>query len=66
VFIGLSRSDAFVSTLTEDWLAAGLIAGTLTWMAAQVFTTLRTPIPVWEGPSDEAGQSGPAAEVDAA
>lgn len=63
VFIGLSRSDAFDSTLTEGWLAAGLIAGTLAWMVAQVVTTLRTPIPPWEGPTAE----DPAVqEVDAA
>lgn len=48
VFAGLRRSDAFDSTLTEGWLAAGLIVGTLTWMTAQVVTTLRTPIPPWE------------------
>lgn len=50
VFIGLRNSDAFDSTLTEGWLAGALIAGTLTWMAAQIVTTLRTPIPPWEGP----------------
>lgn len=53
VFVGLRRSDAFDSTLTEGWLAAGLIADTLTWMTAQVVTTLRTPIPPWEGPTAE-------------
>lgn len=50
VFLGLSRSDAFDSTLTEGWLAGTLIAGTLAWMTAQIVTTLRTPIPPWEGP----------------
>jgi len=50
VFIGLRRSDAFDSTLTEGWLAGVLIAGTLTWMTAQIVTTLRTPIPPWHGP----------------
>ena len=53
VFTGLRRSDAFDSTLTEGWLAAGLITGTLTWMTAQVITTLRTPIPPWEGSSSD-------------
>lgn len=63
VFVGLRRSDAFDSTLTEGWLAAGLIAATLTWMTAQVVTTLRTPIPPWEGPTaDEVRDE----EVDAA
>lgn len=53
VFTGLSRSNAFDSALTEGWLAGGLIVGTLVWMTAQVVTTLRTPIPPWEGPSVE-------------
>lgn len=63
VFVTLRRSDAFVSTLTEGWLAAGLILGTLTWMTAQIVTTLRTPIPPWEGSTHE---SGVVEEADAA
>ena len=63
VFAGLRRSNAFDSTLTEGWLAAGLIVGTLTWMTAQVVTTLRTPIPPWEGPTAEDARGE---EVDAA
>lgn len=63
VFAGLRGSNAFDSTLTEGWLAAGLILGTLSWMTAQVVTTLRTPIPPWEGPTTE---DIPAEEVDAA
>ena len=66
VFTGLRRSDAFDSTLTEGWLAAGLIVGTLTWITAQVVTTLRTPIPPWEGPTSEVGHSDAVQEVDAA
>lgn len=58
-FVALRRSDAFEETLTEGWLAAGLIIGTLVWMTAQVVTTLRTPIPPWE-PSDQAQEVGAA------
>jgi ATP synthase protein I len=53
VFIGLRRSDAFEGDLTEGWLAGSLIAGTFVWMLAQVVTTLRTPIPPWEGPAEQ-------------
>ncbi|MCX6397470.1 MAG: hypothetical protein NTV23_13375 [Propionibacteriales bacterium] len=66
VFVVLRRSDAFDTTLTEGWLAAGLIVGTLTWITAQIVTTLRTPIPPWEGQTAQTGQSGSAEEVDAA
>ncbi len=63
VFAGLTKADAFESDLSAGWLAAGLIAGTFAWMAAQIITTLRTPIAPWEGPASDGAEGGPAAPV---
>lgn len=60
VFVGLSRSGLLGSELDADWLGGTVIAGTLSWLAAQVVTTLRTRRPVYDlpsscGPADAAG-----------
>ena len=75
VFVGLTRSGLLGSDLDADWLGGTVIVGTLTWLAAQVVTTLRTRRPVYDlpasgapsaassespaTPSGEAGHDGP-------
>jgi ATP synthase protein I len=51
VFVGLSRSGLLGSQLDADWVGGTVIAGTLTWLAAQVVTTVRTRRPVYDLPS---------------
>lgn len=66
VFVGLSHSGLLGSELDADWLGGTVIAATLTWLAAQVVTTVRTRRPVYDLPpsdapqpaSDEAGRNG--------
>lgn len=66
VFVGLSRSGLLGSELDADWLGVTVIVATLTWLAAQVVTTVRTRRPVYDlppsqapqPPSDEAGRDG--------
>jgi hypothetical protein len=66
VFVGLSRSGLLGSELDADWLGVTVIVATLTWLAAQVVTTVRTRRPVYDlppseaprPPSDEAGRNG--------
>lgn len=55
VFVGLSRSGLLGSDLDADWLGGTVIAGTLTWLAAQVVTTVRTRRPVYDLPPSKAG-----------
>jgi hypothetical protein len=43
------------STLDADWLGGTVIVGTLTWLAAQVVTTLRTRRLVYDLPPAETG-----------
>lgn len=50
VFVGLGRSGLLGSDLDADWLGATVIAGTLTWLAAQVVITLRTRRLVYDLP----------------
>ncbi|HEX4978302.1 MAG TPA: hypothetical protein VFV40_10600 [Nocardioides sp.] len=75
VFVGLTRSGLLDSDLDADWLGGTVIVGTLTWLAAQVVTTLRTRQLVYDlppsgapakavsespgAPSDEARHDGP-------
>lgn len=73
VFVGLSRSGLLGTELDADWLGLTVIAGTLTWLTAQVVTTLRTRRPVYDLPpataSGEArhgGSGGPSAAKEAA
>lgn len=61
VFVGLSRSGLLGSELDADWLGGTVIAGTLTWLAAQVVTTVRTRRPVYDLPS--AGAPSDASEA---
>jgi ATP synthase protein I len=51
VFVGLSRSGLLDAELDADWLGGTVIAGTLTWLCAQVVTTVRTRRPVYDLPA---------------
>jgi ATP synthase protein I len=51
VFVGLGRSGLLDSQLDAEWLGGTVIAGTLTWLAAQVVTTVRTRLPVYDLPA---------------
>jgi hypothetical protein len=62
VFVALKQSGLFEDDLSDGWLAAGLIAGTFSWMIAQLVATLRTPIAPWE-PSEAKTSGTPGAEV---
>jgi len=53
VFVGLSRSGLLGSDLDADWLGGTVIAGTITWLAAQVVTTVRTRQLVYDLPSTD-------------
>lgn len=57
VFVGLSRSGLLGSELDADWLGGTVIAGTLTWLAAQVVTTLRTRQLVYDLPPSDAPET---------
>lgn len=48
IFLELSRSGALDSAVDARWLAGVVIAGTLTWMVAQVILTTRLRIPVYD------------------
>lgn len=52
VFVSLERSDLLDSELDRDWLGATLIIVAFTWMTAQILTTTRARIPVYDLPSD--------------
>lgn len=52
VFVSLERSDLLDSELDRDWLWATLIIVAFTWMTAQILTTTRARIPVYDLPSD--------------
>ncbi len=58
VFVGLTRSGLLDSELSADWLGGTVIAGTLTWLAAQVVTTLRTRRLVYDLPAADAAPDG--------
>jgi len=44
VFVALRGSGLLEEELSAEWLAAGLIVGTFTWMVGQVVATMRAPI----------------------
>ena len=52
VFVSLERSDLLDSELDRDWLGATLIIVAFTWMTAQILTTTRARIPVYDLPPD--------------
>lgn len=55
-FVGLSGSGLLEETLDRRWLAAGVVAGTLVWLVAQVVLTTRARIPAYDLPErSEAG-----------
>jgi ATP synthase protein I len=51
VFVGLSRSGLLDAEIDADWLGGAVIAGTLTWLGAQLVTTLRARQPVYDLPA---------------
>lgn len=62
VLVGLSGSGLLDGTLDRAWLAAGIIAGTLVWLVAQVVLTARVRIPAYDLPdSPEGSADGPEA-----
>jgi ATP synthase protein I len=48
VFWGLTDSGALDSTLDRGWLAGAVIAGTLAWLAAQVWWSTRLRLPAYD------------------
>ena len=60
VFVALKRSGLLEDSIDARWLGGAVIAGTLTWLAAQVFATTRLRIPAYDLPSREAADEAPA------
>ena len=50
VLAGLNRSGLLDDALDRRWLVAGVIAGTVAWMVAQIFLTARLRLPVYDLP----------------
>jgi ATP synthase protein I len=48
VFVALNRSGLLEDSVDARWLGGTVIAGTLTWLAAQVVASTRVRIPVYE------------------
>ncbi|WP_426245185.1 hypothetical protein [Nocardioides sp. LHG3406-4] len=51
VFVALNRSGLLDETLDRRWLAAGVIAVTVTWLIGQIWLTTRARIPVYDLPA---------------
>lgn len=66
VFVGLTRSGLLDADLDGDWLGGTVIAGTLTWLSAQVVTTVRTRRPVYDLPSPGTTADVPTTTAEAA
>lgn len=58
VFLALSRSGLLDDTLDRGWLAGGVIAVTMVWLAAQFWLTTHARIPVYDLPSPAASGAG--------
>lgn len=56
VYVGFRESPEAQREISQDWLAGGMIAATLAWMAGQVFVTVRTPIEPWVAPVEDAAE----------
>jgi ATP synthase protein I len=54
VFVALSRSGALEGSIDARWLGGTVIACTLTWLTAQVVTSMRARVPVYDLPAAEA------------
>ncbi len=50
VLVGLNRSGLMDDALDRRWLVAGVIAGTVAWMVAQILLTARLRLPVYDLP----------------
>jgi hypothetical protein len=48
--VGLDRSGLLDDALDRRWLVAGVIAGTVAWMVAQIFLAARLRLPVYDLP----------------
>jgi len=51
VFTGFARSGALGGSLHAEWLAAGVVGGTLAWVAAQTWLSTRARIPLYDLPA---------------
>jgi ATP synthase protein I len=52
VFLGLTRSGLLEESIDARWLGGTVIAGTLTWLAAQVAVSMRSRQPLYDLPAD--------------
>jgi ATP synthase protein I len=60
VFVGLKRSGLLEGSIDPRWLGGAVIAGTLAWLAAQVFATTRLRIPAYDLTPRETADEAPA------
>jgi ATP synthase protein I len=47
-FVALQRSGELGESLSREWLAGSVIAGTASWLAVHVATALRARIPAYD------------------
>lgn len=52
-FVALQRSGELGESLSREWLAGAVIAGTASWLAVHVATALRARIPAYDLPAGE-------------
>lgn len=57
LFAGLTRSGLLEDALDRQWLGGAVIAGTLTWMVAQLVLSTQARIPAYDLPSEPASQA---------
>jgi ATP synthase protein I len=50
VFVSLDRSGDLGPVVDREWLAGGVIAGTLVWVAAQTWLSTKARIPLYDLP----------------
>lgn len=60
VFVVLTSSGTLDTALSRGWLAGGVVAATLAWTAAQLITTVKTRIPVYDIVLPEPARDAPA------
>ena len=51
-FVALQRSGELGESLSREWLAGAVIAGTAAWLAVHAATALRARIPAFETPAE--------------
>lgn len=56
-FLVLKRSDALGTTVDGTWLVVGVVVGSLTWSAGQIWLSARARIPMYDLPAPGVSQT---------